>query len=306
MTGLPPLTAYTRHFAALAVCGLLMANSAVTAQAAPAPATDRSKGSASAAAFRAALDVSSLGASGLMPLRESLNEVQAPATAEKKTLDVTLDHVNDDRPVHLLQADVAMARADVAKSRAEGRSHLVRARVHLPGLPVLPLLEVEEVTAAVVCVAGQQPSAESEVLGPITVLGEQVSLAPDRTVAVEAPGVGTVRLSLTHKEVTSSAAATTALQLQLSVDPLKLGVEKVEGTVTLAQATCRTSRPASDRPAPSVTESITPAVADSKETHLAKTGRSLLTPYILATGALLVAVGGSAIAFARARNRRHS
>ncbi|MGW4756231.1 SCO1860 family LAETG-anchored protein [Streptomyces chartreusis] len=306
MTSLPPLTAYARRLAALAACGLLMANSAVTAQAAPGPAIDRSKGTATAAAFRAALDISSLGASGLMPLRESLNEVQAPATAEKKTLDVTLDHVNGDRPVHLLQADVAMARADVTRNRAEGRSHLVRARVHLPGLPVLPLLGVEEVTAAAVCVAGQQPSAESEVLGPITVLGEQVSLAPDRTVAVEAPGVGTVRLSLSSKEVTGSTAAATSLQLQVSVDPLKLGVEKVEGTVTLAQATCRSSRLASERPAPSVTESITPAVADSKESHLAKTGRSLLTPYILATGAFLVSVGGGAIAFARTRSRRHS
>ncbi|WCE00802.1 hypothetical protein PGH47_36080 [Streptomyces sp. HUAS 31] len=306
MTGLPPLTAYARRLAALAACGLLMANSAVTAQAAAGPATDRPKGRATAAVFRAALDVSSLGASGLMPLRASLNEVQAPATAEKKTLDVTLDHVNGDRPVHLLEADVAMARADVAKSRAEGMSHLVRARVHLPGLPVLPLLEVEEVTAAAVCVAGQQPSAKSEVLGPIAVLGEQVSLAPDRTVAVEAPGVGTVRVSLSHKEVTGSTAAATSLQLQVSVDPLKLGVEKVEGTVTLAQATCRSPRPASDSPAPSMTESITPAVTDSKETHLAKTGGSLLTPYILAAGAFLVTVGGSAVAFARARSRRHS
>ncbi|MBT1090539.1 SCO1860 family LAETG-anchored protein [Streptomyces chartreusis] len=306
MTGLPPLTAYVRRLAAIAACGLLMANSAVAAQAAPGPATDRPEGRATAAAFRAALDISSLGTSGLMPLHASLNEVQAPATAEKKTLDVTLDDVNGERPVHLLQADVAMARADVTKSRAEGRSHLVQARVHLPGLPVLSLLEVEEVTAAAVCLASQQPSAESEVLGPITVLGKQVSLAPDRTVAVETPGVGTVRLSLSHREVTSSTAAATALQLQVSVDPLKLGVEKVEGTVTLAQATCRSPRPASNSIAPSGTESIAPAVADSKETHLAKTGRSLLTPYILATGALLVTVGGGAIAFARTRSRRHS
>ncbi|MFD8050419.1 SCO1860 family LAETG-anchored protein [Streptomyces chartreusis] len=306
MTGLPPLTAYVRRLAALAACGLLMANSAVTAQAAAGPAIDRSKGRASAAAFRATLDISSLGASGLMPLRTSLNEVQAPATAEKKTLDVTLDQVNGDRPVNLLQADVAMARADVAKGRAEGMSHLVRARVHLPGLPVLSLIEVEEVTAATLCVAGQQPSAESEVLGPVTVLGEQVSLTPDRTVAVETPGVGTVRLSLSHKEVTSSTAAATSLQLQVSVDPLKLGVEKVEGAVTLAQATCQSPQPASDGPAPSVTESITPAVTDSRENHLAKTGRSMLTPYILATGAVLVAAGGGAIVLSRKRSRRQS
>ncbi|WP_435211302.1 SCO1860 family LAETG-anchored protein [Streptomyces sp. bgisy034] len=304
MTGFPPLTGSTRCLAALAACGFFVANPTLTAEAATGPATDKSKSSATAAAFRAALDVSSIGLPGPVPLRASLNEVQAPATAEKKTLDVALEHVNGDRPVQLLQADAAMARADVTKGRAEGSSHLVRARVHLPGLPVLSLLEVEEVTAAAICVSGEEPSAESEVLGPITALGEQVSLAPDHTVTIETPGVGTVRLSLSHKELTSSTAAATSLRLQVSVDPLRLGVEKVEGTVTLAEATCRSPRPASNSPVRSATESITPAVTHAKENHLAKTGRNAVTPYILATGAGLVAVGGGAIAFTRARSRR--
>ncbi|GAA2646802.1 SCO1860 family LAETG-anchored protein [Streptomyces vastus] len=305
MTGFPPLTAYARCIAALTACGFLMAGPALTAEAAAVPATDRSKGSATAAAFRAELDVSRLEATGAMPLRASLNEVQAPATAEKKTLDVTLDDVNGDRPVELLHADVALARADVAKGRAEGTSHLVRARVHLPGLPVLSLIEVEELTATATCVAGQEPSANSEVLGPITALGQPVSLAPDRTSTIEAPGLGTVRLSLSRKEVTSSTAAATSLQLQVSVDPLKLGVEKVEGTVTLAQATCRSPHSASDSPASSATESITPAVPQAKENHLAKTGGSHLTPYILATGAVLVIAGSAAMALTRTRRRHH-
>lgn len=305
MTGFPPLTAYARCIAALTACGFLMAGPALTAEAAAVPATDTAKGSATAAAFRAELDVSRLEATGAMPLRVSLNEVQAPANAEKKTLDVTLDDVNGDRPVHLLHADVALARADVTKGRAEGTSHLVRARVHLPGLPVLSLLEVEELTATATCVAGHEPAAKSGVLGPITALGQPISLAPDRTTTIEAPGVGTVRLSLSRKEVTSSTAAATSLQLQVSVDPLKLGVEKVEGTVTLAHATCRSPQSTSDSPAPSATESSTSAVAHSTENHLAKTGRSPLTPYILAAGAILVTVGGGAIALARARSRRH-
>ncbi|WP_432198366.1 SCO1860 family LAETG-anchored protein [Streptomyces sp. bgisy027] len=305
MTGLPPLTAYARCIAALTACGFLMAGPALTAEAAAVPTTDRAKGTATAAALRAELDVSRLEATGTMPLRASLNEVQARATAEKKTLDVTLDDVNGDRPVHLLRADVALARADVAKGRAEGTSHLVRARIHLPGLPMLSLLEVEDLTATATCLAGQEPAATSEVVGPITALGQPVSLAPDHTATVEAPGLGTVRLSLSRKEVTSSTSAATSLQLQVSADPLKLGVAKVEGTVTLAQATCRSPQSASDSPAPSATKSITPAVTHTKEDHLAKTGRSRLTPYILATGAVLVTAGATAMALTRIR-RRHN
>ncbi|MFF8974890.1 SCO1860 family LAETG-anchored protein [Streptomyces sp. NPDC014995] len=315
MTGILPPTAYMHRLAALAVSGVLLAGPALMAEAAAVPATDASTGSATAVAFRAALDVSRPGPIATVPLRASLNDVQAPATAQKRTLDVTLDQVNGDRPVRLLQADAAMAKADVAGDRAEGTSHLVRARVHVPGLPVLSLVEVEKVTATAICVAGQEPAAESEVLGPITALGKRLSLASG-TATVEAPGVGTVQLSLSQKESTSSTAASTALQLQVSVDPLDLGVEKVEGTVTLAQAACRSPQPAPDSPAPSAAQSVIPAapgrsaprpqtITDAQGNNLAETGGSALTPYLLAAGAALVTVGGGATALVLRRNRRH-
>jgi hypothetical protein len=285
---------------------------AVAGEAAAAPAADASKGSATAAAFRAALDVSGLGMAGSVPLRASLNEVQAPATAEKKALDVALDGVNGDRPVNLLQADVAMAKADVASGRAEGTTRLVRARVHVPGLPLLPVVEVEEVTATATCAAGRKPVAESQVLGPLTGLGKELPMTDGGT--VEVPNVGRVRLALSHKETTSSTAAATSVQLQVSVDPLNLGVKKVEGTVTLAQATCQSPRPAAESAIPtaplphrgSPAAPLPRTASHSKETDLAETGGNSLTPYLLAAGAVLVIVGAGATAIARRRSRsRH-
>ncbi|WP_338898065.1 SCO1860 family LAETG-anchored protein [Streptomyces sp. TG1A-60] len=316
MTRISPRTAYAGGLAALSAAGLLLAGSALAAEAAAVPATDTPQGSATAVAFRAALDVSRAESAGTTPLRATLNEVQAPATAEKRTLDVTLDQVNGDRPVRLLQADAVSAKAHVAGDRAEGTSHLVRARVHVPGLPALSLVEVEKITATATCVAGRQPVAGSQVLGPVTALGKQVPLAADGTATVEAPGVGTVRLSLSHRETASTTAAATSLRLQVSVDPLRLGVAKVEGTVTLAQATCRSPQPASESPAPSAPQSLTPtgparsaplpqSVAPSQGPDLAETGGSPLTPRFLAGGAVLVIAGGAATALGRRRGRKN-
>ncbi|HLL36288.1 MAG TPA: SCO1860 family LAETG-anchored protein [Streptomyces sp.] len=302
LTRIPALTPSVRRLAALTVCGFLVAGSAVAGEATAAPVADVSKGSATAAAFRAALDVSGVGLAGTVPLHASLNEVQAPATAEKKTLDVALDGVNGDRPVNLLQADVATAKADVSSGRTEGTTHLVRARVHVPGLPVLPVVEVEEVTATATCAAGRKPAAESQVLGSLTALGKQLPMADGGT--VEVPNVGRVRLALSHKETTSTTAAATSVQLHVSVDPLNLGVKKVEGTVTLAQATCRSPRPTSGSAVPAA--SLPHTAGHSEETDLAETGGNALTPYLLAAGAVLVTVGAGATALTRRRSRsRH-
>ncbi|MQY39833.1 hypothetical protein SRB17_78610 [Streptomyces sp. RB17] len=298
MTRISALTPSARRLAALAASGFLAACPALAGEATAAPSADAPKGSATAAAFRAALDVS--GPTGTVPLHASLNEVKAPATAEKKTLDVALDGVNGGLPNTLLQADVAMARADVAKGRAQSTTHLVRARVHVPGLPLLPVVEVQEVTATATCTAGQKPAADSQVLGPITALGKFLPPAGDGT-TVEVPGVGSVRLALSHKETTSSTAAATSIQLQVSVDPLHLGVEKVEGTVTLAQATCRF--PQSNAPVAMGHSAPRPQAAH--ESNLAKTGGTGLTPYALSAGATLVAVGAGATAFALKARRRH-
>ncbi|MGJ5756363.1 hypothetical protein FB563_8497 [Streptomyces puniciscabiei] len=301
MTRISALTPSVRRLAAVAVSGFLVAGPAVTGEASAAEAADASKGGATATAFRAALDVS--GPTGTVPVHASLNAVQAPATAEKKTLDVALDKVDGDRPVNLLQADVAMARGDVARGRAQGTTHLVRARVHVPGLPVLPVLEVEEVTATATCVAGQKPTAESQVLGPLTALGKPLPSTGDGT-TVEVPGVGRVRLAFSHKETTSSTAAATSVQLQVSVDPLHLGVAKVEGTVTLAEATCRSPR-ANAPVAPGRSAPRPQLVSRSEASDLAKTGGTGLTPYVLSAGATLVTVGAGAVRLARRGRRRH-
>ncbi|ELS56634.1 SCO1860 family LAETG-anchored protein [Streptomyces viridochromogenes] len=304
MTTNSALIPSARRLAALAVSGFLLAGPAAAGEATATPATDPSKGSATAVAFRAELDVSGL--TGTVPLHASLNEVHAPATAQKKTLDIDLDldTAKGDLPVNLLKAEVARAKADVAKGRSRATTHLVRARVHVPGLPVLPVVEVEEVTAAVTCVAGQKPTAEAHVLGPLTVLGKSLPVADSGT-PVEVPNVGTVRLSLAGKETTSSTAAATSIQLQVSVDPLNLGVEKVEGTVTLAQATCRSGSDPVTAAGPGRSAPHPQTVSHSEEEGLAKTGGNGLTPYVLAVGAVLVATGAGAVALARRRTRSH-
>ncbi|MFF4083139.1 SCO1860 family LAETG-anchored protein [Streptomyces sp. NPDC001777] len=199
-------------------------------------------GKASAVVLRTALDVSLLNKTIDVPLRAALNEVQAPADAKKTALSVRLDGVEGGRPVSVLSADVATSRATVDKHRAEGYSNVVKARVHVPGLPALSLVEVEKVTSRAVCATGRKPVAESNVLGHVTVLGKRVELTASGTTRVDVPGVGDVTLDLSRTSTTSNTAAATALRLKVSVNPLKLNVADVRGEVTLVEATCRTPR----------------------------------------------------------------
>ncbi|MGW2178751.1 SCO1860 family LAETG-anchored protein [Streptomyces sp. NPDC001732] len=197
-------------------------------------------GKASAVVLRTALDVSLLNKTIDVPLRATLNEVQAPASAGKTALSVRLDGVEGGRPVSVLSADVATSRATVDKRRAEGYSNVAKARVHVPGLPALSLVEVEKVTSRAVCEAGRKPVAESNVLGHVSVLGKRIELTASGTTRVEVPGVGDVTLDLSRTSTTSNTAAATALRLKVSVNPLKLNVADVQGEVTLVEATCRT------------------------------------------------------------------
>ncbi|MER5499338.1 SCO1860 family LAETG-anchored protein [Streptomyces sp. NPDC002466] len=199
-------------------------------------------GKASAVVLRTALDVSLLNKTIDVPLRATLNEVQAPADAKKTALSVRLDGVEGGRPVSVLSADVATSRATVDKHRAEGYSNVVKARVHVPGLPALSLVEVEKVTSRAVCATGRKPVAESNVLGHVTVLGKRVELTASGTTRVDVPGIGDVTLDLSRTSTTSNTAAATALRLKVSVNPLKLNVADVRGEVTLVEATCRTPR----------------------------------------------------------------
>ncbi|MFJ5850681.1 SCO1860 family LAETG-anchored protein [Streptomyces sp. NPDC092903] len=234
----------TFRLAALAIAAAPVALLvAVPAQAATATtATTTGDGKAGAVVLRTALDVSLLNKSIDVPLRTTLNEVHAPATAKETALSVRLDGVDRGQPVKVLRADVATANATVDKHRAEGYTNIVRARLNLPGLPLLSLIEVEQITTKAVCEVGHRPVAEANVLGHVKVLGQRVTLTTGGTTRVNVPGVGEVTLDLAKTHTTSRTAAATALQLKVSVNPLKLNVADVRGEVTLAEATCETPK----------------------------------------------------------------
>ncbi len=327
------LNSNTFRLAAVAVAAAPVALlAAVPAHAAPATPTTGGEGRASAVVLRTGLDVSFLNKSVQVPLKVTLNEVQAPASAEKTALTVNLDGVQG-RPVDVLRADVATADATVDEHRAEGYTNLAKARIHVPGLAALPLVEVEKVTSKALCEAGKQPVAESNVLGHVAVLGKKVTLSAGGPTQVSVPGVGEVTLDLSKTVTTERTAAATALQLKVAVNPLKLNVAEVNGEVTLAEATCETPKGPKTPEEPSTTGGSTDGGStggdsggdkstggkgggDVKtqtgtdtaptEANLAETGGSSTTPYIAGGAALLLAVGAGATVLARRRSSGQS
>ncbi|MFE6827332.1 SCO1860 family LAETG-anchored protein [Streptomyces sp. NPDC057690] len=196
------------------------------------------QGRASASVLRTGLDVALLNKTVDIPLAVSLNEVQAPHSAEKTALSAELNGVDGGKPFSVLRADVAEAKATVDGTGAEASTRLAHAKLHVPGLPLLSLIEVGTVTSRATCEAGRTPVAVSNLLGSVTVLGKKVSVSTGGTTDVKVPGVGEVRLDLSKRETTSRTAAATALELTVSVNPSSLNVAEVTGTLTLAKATC--------------------------------------------------------------------
>ncbi|MGW6722159.1 SCO1860 family LAETG-anchored protein [Streptomyces sp. NPDC054995] len=312
----------TFRLAAVAVAAAPVALlAAVPAHAAPATPTT-GEGRASAVVLRTGLDVSLLNKSVQVPLKVTLNEVQAPASAEKTALSVNLDGV-EGRPVDVLRADVATANATVDEHKAEGYTNLAKARIHVPGLAALSLVEVEKVTSKAVCEAGKQPVAESNVLGHVKVLGKKVTLSAGGPTQVSVPGVGEVTLDLSKTVTTERTAAATALQLKVSVNPLKLNVAEVNGEVTLAEATCETPKGPKTPEEPKTPEQPSSTDGGSTggdvktqtgsdtgpaptEANLAETGGSSTTPYIAGGAALLLALGAGATVVARRRSSGQS
>ncbi|MFD5893382.1 MULTISPECIES: SCO1860 family LAETG-anchored protein [unclassified Streptomyces] len=297
-----------RRSAALAAVAALVAGPVVLA--APAQATGGTgasggKGRASAVVLRTGLDVSLLNKSVQVPLRAALNEVQAPADADRTALTVELDGVDQGKPFTVLRADVATARATVDEHKAEGYANIAHAKVHVPGLPLLSLIEVREVTSKALCEAGAEPVAESNLLGAVTVLGKKVTLSAGGPTRVEVPGVGEVTLDLSQTRTTSRTAAATALELRVAVNPLKLNVADVQGTVTLAEATCEA--PAApvkrERPEPEKEGVVPQTAGEPVPENLAETGGSSTTPYLAGGAVLLLAVGGGSLVLVRARGR---
>ncbi|MFH8341231.1 SCO1860 family LAETG-anchored protein [Streptomyces sp. AM6-12] len=270
-------------------------------------------GRATASVLHTGLDVSLLDKSIDVPLVVSLNEVEAPRSADRTALSARLDGVAGGDPFTVLSADVAQSRATVTARRAEGSVRLVHAKLHVPGLPLLSLIEVDTVTAQATCEVGKMPSADAKILGTVTVLGRRITVTAGGPTEVKVPGVGEVRLDLAQHSTTSRTAAATALRLKVSVNPLKLNVADVEGTVTLAKATCESpmappAKPPTQRHDPgSGTTSDAAPVSDVKpqggasDTHLAETGGNPATPYIAGGAVALLAAGGGAVLLARRR-----
>ncbi|MFH9721405.1 SCO1860 family LAETG-anchored protein [Streptomyces sp. NPDC017254] len=314
-------TAAAATVAALAVGPVLLA--------APAAHATGGEGRATAVVLRTGLDVSLLGKTVDVPVRASLNEVKAPETESETALTVKVQGAEEGKPIDILAADVATSKATVDEKKAEGYVNLVKARVHVPGIPLLSLVEVEKVTSKALCEVGRKPVAESNVLGHVIVFGKKTTLSTGGRTHVEVPGVGEVTLDLSRTSTTSRTAAATALELKVEVDPLKLGVAAVNGTVTLAEATCETpegpaptekptekpTQQPTERPSeqPTRQPSAEPSDAGGGVTtnnggttptqNLAETGGSSTTPYIAGGALALLVAGGGALALTRSRAR---
>ncbi|MGJ5750636.1 LPXTG-motif cell wall-anchored protein [Streptomyces puniciscabiei] len=296
-----------RRLATVATVTALAAGPAALGAGAAHATTDH--GRATAVVLRTGLDVSLLNKTVDVPLAVSLNEVQAPSSADRTALSARLDGVAGGKPFAVLGADVASAKATVTAGRAEGSVRLVDARLHVPGLPLLSLIEVGTVTARATCEAGRAPVADANVLGAVTVLGKRVTLTAGGPTEVRVPGVGEVRLDLAQRRTTTRTAAATALELKVSVNPPpdsvrgypQLNVADVEGTVTLAKATCESPAAApTGHPVPSH-DPAAGVKPQGARNDLAETGGSSATPYIAGGALALVLLGGGAVTVARRR-----
>ncbi|MCX4525190.1 MULTISPECIES: SCO1860 family LAETG-anchored protein [unclassified Streptomyces] len=261
------------------------------------------EGKAGAVVLRANLDVGLLNKTVHVPLKTELNEVSAPETARKTALTVTLDGVEGGKEVSVLRADVATSKATADGRRAEAEANLANAKVHVPGLPLLSLIQVEKVTSKAVCEAGRKPEASSNALGAVTVLGKKVTLSVGGPTKVEVPKVGLVSLELSGTQTTSTTAAAAALRLKVSVNPLDLNVAEVDGEIVLAEAHCES--PKAPEPDPSAKPDVKPQTASGTagtavtQANLAETGGGSLTPYMVGGAVVLLGIGAGALVVSR-------
>lgn len=290
------------------------------AEPAPASADGGDRGQAAASVLRTSLDVGLLSRTVHVPLSLTLNEVKAPGagadSAGRTALTATLDGVEGGKPFSVLRADVARATAEVGEKAATGEVDLAAAKVHVPGLPLLSVIEAEAVKAKAHCEVGRTPVAEANALGAVRVLGQRVKLTAGGPTRLRVPGVGEVKLELSSTETTSRTAAASALRLSVSINPLDLGVAEVDGEITLAQASCRTPRAPeevttqtqpSTRPADPVDEgprTQTERTGAEEEAgkpapDLAATGADARTPYLVGGALALFTVGGALLLLRR-------
>jgi LPXTG-motif cell wall-anchored protein len=295
------------------------------------PSSNGAAGSADAVVLKTGLDVSLLNKTAHLPLNLALNEVHAPADAHKTALTAHLDGVAGNKPIGILNASVATAKAHADAKASEGYANLTKATVFVPGLPLLGLIKVDEVTSKATCAAGAAPTAGTNFVGDVTVLGKKVSVRAGGSTKVTVAGVGDVSLDLAKTVKTSTTAASTALQLTVHVNPGKLNVADVTGSVTLVRASCATpgsgagtgggsgstggsggSSGGSGSGGASGGSSSGGSTSGGSSTggtqvqgghgkNLAETGGSSTTPYLAGAAAVLVVAGGGAVYMSRRR-----
>lgn len=224
-------------FGALAAVSLLAAGPSAFA-AAPAHASGEGIGRASATTARLGLDVKLLNSTVDIPVDVTLNSIQAPGDQDGSLLTATVAGVGHG-PLSLVDAKVGHSSATADSGGSHAAVDLVDAQVNVPGLLGRGLLGIDAVHARADCPAGGQPSAQVNALGTVDVLGENVSLSAAGPTQVAVPGVGKVSLWLSRKTVTSHAAAATALELDVSINPLQLNVAQVTGQVVIAAVSCQ-------------------------------------------------------------------
>jgi LPXTG-motif cell wall-anchored protein len=234
------MPAVRRSAAAIGAAVALAAGTTAFGPVSSALAAPAAGGSADAVVLKTGLDVSLLDNKAAVPVNVALNEVHAPANADKTLLTAKVDGVTGGRPVNILRADVANAKATTNATKSEGYANLTRATVHVPGLPLLGLIKVDAVTSKATCAAGKAPTAGTNFVGDVIVLGKKVAVRAGGTTKVNVSGVGEVTLEMAKTVKTSSSAASTALQLQVHVNPSNLNVASVHGDVTLVKAACQT------------------------------------------------------------------
>ncbi|MEU6365945.1 SCO1860 family LAETG-anchored protein [Streptomyces sp. NPDC046931] len=298
-----------RRLATVAVATALATGPTVLGAAGFAGATEQ-HGHASAVVLRTGLDVSLLNKTVNAPLTVSLNAVEAPRSADRTALSARLDGVDGGRPFSVLTAEAATARATVSATGAEASTSLAHARVHVPGLPLLSLIEVDGVTSKAVCEAGKKPVATANLLGAVTVLGRKTRVTAGGPTDVKVPGVGEVRLEVSPTRTTSRTAAASALRLTVTVNPAKLNVAEVQGALTLGGVSCEApSAPAAAGGTPAAptasathpAEDLRPQGAPGRKAGLAETGGSAVTPYAVAGAVVMLLAGAGAVVLARRR-----
>ncbi len=297
------------------------------ALASAATASGNIAGTSDAVVLQTSLDVSLLNKTAELPLNVSLNQVHAPADADKTLLTAKLDGVDSGKSFSVLRADVATAKATADKTKSEGYANLTKATVHVPGLPLLGLVQLDEVTSKATCAAGEAPTAATNFVGDVTVLGKKVSVRAGGTTKVTVADVGEVSLDLAKTVKTSNTAASTALHLTVHINPGKLNVAGVTGDLTLVKASCQTpggpgdgagasggsssggssSGGSSSGGSSSGSTSGTSAgngsgvktQSGSGGMDLAETGGSSATPYVAGAAAVLLVAGSGAVYMSR-------